>query len=152
MGITRKWVAIAGAVLVSGALLTGAAFAAGGAGSGASSARPEKAAHAANLSPGQTELHKQLQELRKSAMEKLKADSKALIDQAVKDGKITQQEADRLLKHKGHFAKHGRKGPMHQNMTPEQLKAKLDAAVKSGRITQDQADKMLQHWTERQSK
>ncbi|HYG60880.1 MAG TPA: hypothetical protein VD902_22610 [Symbiobacteriaceae bacterium] len=160
MKLNNKLGIVAGALLISGSLLTGAAFAAGD-----TDANPAKAVAAAKatLSEGAQAVRTQLGDLRKAAMEKLQADSKALVDQAVAEGKITQEEADRMLrpvdkrfrvpgklmmKHPG-----GGKAMFHfdKDMTQEELQAKLDTAVKDGKMTQEQADKMLKFWTERQS-
>jgi polyhydroxyalkanoate synthesis regulator phasin len=154
------------AVLVSGALLTGAAFAAGVPSKMADKLQQE--VQAGKLSQGQADVITQLFGLRQSAMEKLKADEKALIDQAVKDGKLTQDQADKLQKREGHFGQgpmqgktqgktqgrmHGKQGPMFffgKNLSADQLKAKLDAAVKSGKLTQEKADQALKQFEARQ--
>jgi polyhydroxyalkanoate synthesis regulator phasin len=147
--------AIAGAVLVSGALLTGGAMAAN---------LPSKLAdklqsqvQAGKITQNQADVVSQLFNLRQSAMTKLKADEKALIDQAVKDGKLTQAQADQLAKRGDHFGegnwqKGGAKGDRQffdKNMTADQLKAKLDTAVKAGKLTQEKADQILQRFQNR---
>ncbi|MDB4896970.1 MAG: hypothetical protein JWN15_3232 [Firmicutes bacterium] len=142
--------AIAGAVLVSGALLTGGAMAAN---------LPSKLAdklqsqvQAGKITQNQADVVSQLFNLRQSAMTKLKADEKALIDQAVKDGKLTQAQADQLAKRGDHFGEGGAKGDRQffdKNMTADQLKAKLDTAVKAGKLTQAKADKILQQFQNR---
>lgn len=145
--------AIAGAVLVSGALLAGGAMAAN---------LPSKLTdklqsqvQAGKITQNQADVFTQLFNLRQAAMTKLKADEKALIDQAVKDGKLTQAQADQLAKRGDHLGEgdrheHGGKGDRvrfrDKNMTADQLKAKLDAAVKAGKLKQEQADQILKKW------
>jgi len=92
------------AVLLSGALFTGIALAAGENSMGV----PIAAMHGdraslktpswvSELSEGGQATFKQLTDLRQSHMEKLKSESEALINQAVAAGTITQEQADRLL-------------------------------------------------------
>jgi polyhydroxyalkanoate synthesis regulator phasin len=148
--------AIAGAVLLSGALLTGGAMAAN---------LPSKLAdklqsqvQAGKITQNQADVVGQLFNLRQAAMTKLKADEKALIDQAVKEGKLTQAQADQLAKRGDHFGEggrheHGGKGDRRhlgdKHLTADQLKAKLDTAVKDGKLTQEQADQILKKWQTR---
>lgn len=137
--IPKRWRVTAAALLATGVLATGVAFAATG------------PASAEKLSPGMQETMTQIRELRKSRMEQLRTDVQALIDKAQAEGKITPEQADKLKAHPKGMGRHGH----HPNfkgkaMTQEQLKAKLDEAVKSGRLTQEQADKMLQRWESHQ--
>lgn len=121
MEIKRKWMAIAGAVLVVGALGSGAGLAAGGStGNTAPGAHwIDSAVKAGKLTQAQADVMQQLVNQKRAAMTKLKADQKAAIDQAVKAGKLTQAEADQLLQRlerKGHHGpgqgKFGRMGGM----------------------------------------
>ena len=154
MNLKRKIGMVAGALLITGGLLTGAALA----------AEPDAAAQAAQaakqtvLSEGQKGLLQQLHDLRKSYMEKFQAEAKALTDQAVAEGKVTQEEADRLLQKggrgfgvRGHYKMMPRGGGQGfgmgmKAMTVEAMKAKLDAAVANGTITAEQAAKMLEQF------
>jgi polyhydroxyalkanoate synthesis regulator phasin len=125
--VAKKWMVVAGAVLLSGALVTGVAFAA---------ERPAgKMAHGpmmgqkpdldqlvkeGKITQAEADVLKQLQDLRQKAMAQLKTDAKAVIDQAVKDGKLTQEQADRLTKRgmrgPGAHGKHGfEKGKHHHD-------------------------------------
>ncbi|MDF2626463.1 MAG: hypothetical protein K0R39_294 [Symbiobacteriaceae bacterium] len=149
MGLKQKIGVAVGALLISGGLLAGVAMAneapadasaqaAGG------TAEVVKVGPLGQLSEGAKSVLSQLQELRKSYMEKFQADAKALTDKAVAEGTITQEEADRLNKFEGKGFGHARvfvhKGAP---LTQEELKAMLDEAVKAGKLTQEQADKML---------
>lgn len=144
MNLKRKWAAAASAVLVVGALSAGAAWA----------ARDDAAAPAANAqtsqsTPAESNVLKQLHELRRAERAKLKAAEKALVEQAVTDGKLTREQADRMLKRIEHAGHPGRKAHKWANMTRDEVKARLDEAVKSGRMTQDKADHILERWTQR---
>lgn len=151
MSLKKKLGAAVGAVLVSGALLTGAAFASGDAQSAPTKAEwIDKAVEAGKLTQGEADTLRQLQDLRHSYMEKFKTDAKTLIDQAVKDGKITQDQADRMIKHKASFH-HGKGRKMH-SMTEQEVKERLAEAVKKGKLTQEQADTMLKRWQEHHAK
>ncbi|MGE5675277.1 MAG: hypothetical protein ACM3XM_15615, partial [Mycobacterium leprae] len=93
-------------------------------------------------------------------------DTQALIDQAVRDGKITQDQATQMRNRMGPKG-HGGPGWAHdgkglppqimkelgdlRGLSQDQVKAKLDAAVKAGTITQAQADKFLQFWQSHQN-
>lgn len=111
LNFKNKFALIAGSAVLTGALLTGAAYAASN--DSAAAPAPSAATAQANnldqavkdgkLTQAQADLMKQIGDLRKSAMEKVQADSKAIIDQAVKDGKITQDQADKMLKGHGGF-------------------------------------------------
>jgi len=177
MNLKSKWGAVAGAVVITGAVLTaGIALAessnSGAAASPSATQAPSKdrtnwldeAVKSGKLTQAEADVMKQLDDLRKSAMEKLQADEKAIIDQAVKDGKLTQDQADKLSKHPGPMGgpmdggrggrDHGGPGPMgkgRQPMTQEQLKAKLDEEVKAGKLTQAQEDEMLKKFAQRQA-
>lgn len=149
--LKRKWTMIAGAALITGALATGAAFAA----APASTARvTNRQAHKLeNMSEGQKELLKQLHGRRKTYMEQFRAEAKTMIEQAVKEGKITQEEADQLQQRgarlhgnkPGHF-KRSFKG-MNLDLLPEdEVRSHLDQAVATGKLTREQADQLLQKW------
>lgn len=155
MNLRRKWGVVAGTLLVAGGLLTGVAFAANAADTNAAPATnaPAAAKERPALTEGEKQVHEQLRSLWQSTMEKLKADSKAVIDEAVQKGTITQEQADKLQQ-RGMHGKlgpkagkmHGRgKGMMGPALSAEELKAKLDEAVKSGKMTREQADKILEH-------
>ncbi len=147
---------LTGAVLIAGALFTGAAFAAG-------------------EETTQAPIFKQLNELRQSYRAKMKTEAESLIGQAVADGSITQEQADKLLAHgskpegmrgarpegmpggpggRGGPGRGGKGGPGHGGMakTQEEVKAHLDRGVLDGKLTQVQADEMLQKWLDRQAK
>ena len=161
--LKHKWVLMAGTALVTGALLTSAAFAAGGATDGQSrvdkaATRLQQAVANGRITQGEADVMTQVNTLRAEVMAKLKADSQAIVDQAVADGKITQEQADKLKSYGGHsfggkrgdrmpaFSKRdgGKLGIGKGHMSEEQLQTRLDAAVASGRLTQEQADQMLQ--------
>ncbi|HYF94360.1 MAG TPA: hypothetical protein VD969_19240 [Symbiobacteriaceae bacterium] len=99
MSLKRKIGIAAGAVVLAGSLLAGAAFA--NEARAATPAAPGVLVKQSALSEGAKAVLTQMRELRKAAMEKLKADSKGIIDQAVAEGKITQEEADKLLERGG---------------------------------------------------
>lgn len=151
MNLRRKWGVIAGTLLIAGGLLTGVAFAANAADDTTAPTTTESAASKERpaLTEGEKQVHEQLRSLWQSNMEKLKADSKAVIDEAVQKGTITQEQADRLQERGMHKfgRKHGKMGKslMGPALSAEELKAKLDEAVKSGKLTQEQADKILKH-------
>jgi hypothetical protein len=123
MNLKSKWSIIAGTVLVSGALLTtGVVFAASGSSTesapnaAATTAQPsaqtkadrlEAAVTSGQITQAEADVLKQLDGLRQTAMDKLKADSQTIIDQAVKDGKITQDQATKLAQHDDHMGGHG---------------------------------------------
>jgi polyhydroxyalkanoate synthesis regulator phasin len=167
MGFTKKWAVIVGTAAIATSIAAGSAFAASGTkGAAPNAADPTQPVDIAGttervdfvmgtddhvktpLSPAQEAVAVQLKALVTKHMEQLKTESTALIDQAVKDGKLTQAEADALkAKSMGRKGDHGKGGfqfkmktPM--NMTKEQRDAELDAAVKAGKLTQEQADKM----------
>lgn len=152
MDFKKKIGATAGALLVTGALLSGAAFASSAVKEPPAKAEwVDQAIQQGKLTPGEGDTLKRIGELRRSYMEKFKADAKTLVDQAVKDGKITQEQGDRMLK-KGARFHHGKGHKMPgQNMTEQQLKEHLAQAVKIGKLTQDQADTVLKRWQERHS-
>lgn len=147
MKFKTKFTLIAGSVLVAAGLLAGAAFAQGTATPEAHQQRLEQAVKDGKLTQGAADVMLQLHGLRQAAMEKLQADSKALVDQAVQGGSITQAEADRMLNGHGQkgFGRGGKHGGFRQGspMTQEELKAKVDAAVAEGKLTQEQADQIL---------
>lgn len=141
MMIPKKWMTALGAALLTGVLVTGAAFAAGG-------EQPTKA------SQGVQELMTEIQALRQTRMEQLKAEVEALIDKALANGQITAEEAAGLKQrpkgpHQG--PRHGFKGGLKgfpRGANEAEVKARLDEAVKNGRLTQEQADQMLKRWQE----
>lgn len=152
MNLTKKWAAMTGAVLVSGALLTGASFAATAPAAAAQAEQHQQkldqAVKDGKLTQAEADVRKALADLRHSAMAKLKADSKAVVDQAVKDGKITQEQATKLEKHGwGRGARH--QGKHDAKMTREQIQAKVDAGVKAGKLTRERADQILQKWDQK---
>jgi polyhydroxyalkanoate synthesis regulator phasin len=164
MNDRRKWL-VGSAVLLCGALFTGGSFAL--ANTEATPPAVESRIAKAELTEGQKEVLGKLQTLRKAHMEKLQAETKAVVEQAVKDGTITQEQADRITQkrlhpkpgkgpHRGHGPKHGPglKGEMRKKapLTEEQFKQQLDARVTAGKLTQEQADQMLQRWREHQAK
>ncbi|MFZ5827631.1 MAG: hypothetical protein ACOY94_25285 [Bacillota bacterium] len=155
MMIPKKWMTALGAALLTGVLVTGAAFAAGG-------EKPAKAP--LNASEGVQELLTEIQTLRQSRMEQLKADIEALVDKALAEGRITAEEAARLKEGPKRFHQ-GPRGPFPGQRpgfkegkgfplgaTEAEVKARLDQAVANGRITQEQADQILKKWQEWQAK
>lgn len=167
MHFKKTWAIVTGTVLVTGMLATGAAFAANSQATTAPAATEQSGTTThgkqhPNLTPGQTEVLKQIGQLRKNYMEQFRTDAKATIEKAVKDGKITQQQADDMLKRfdrsaKGEGGEHNHHRGDHRwsmdlkGLTQDQVKAKLDAAVKEGKLTQAQADKILNKWQEHQA-
>lgn len=154
--------AVTAAVLVAGAMFTSAALAENApATTTTATTQTEKSAKhtewISQLSEGAQATYKQLSELRQAAHDKLKADSQAVVDQAVKDGKITQEEGQSLLarggKHGGgrHGGKGGGFGRGFHGRTLEEMKADLDSHVKEGKMTQEQADKLLEQWKQHQA-
>jgi polyhydroxyalkanoate synthesis regulator phasin len=171
--LPKKWLVAAGAVLVSGALATGVAFAASNdQGEAKGWFGPFHGFHAmkgpkgpadlsqlvesGKITQAEADVLKQLQELHQKQMAQLKADSQALIDKAVAEGKITQEQAEKLKRPLA--GKFGEPGGFRMHMgghpfkTEAELKAHLDEKVKSGRLTQEQADQMLKHWQEMHAK
>lgn len=164
--LSKKWLTVVGAALLTGVLATGAALAAGGQGLGLEQA-------AAKLSPGVREVITEIHALRQSRMEQMKAEIDALVDKATAEGKITPEEAARL-KEGGKRLRHGKDhapgerglkgapgsqgGPKGKGFgkfkhgTEAEVKARLDAAVKAGRLTQEQADQILERWRAWQTK
>lgn len=155
MNRKKRLATIAGSVLIVVGVLAGAAFAASQstdpAPSTSAPARAKRfdldaAVAAGKLTAAEADVLKKIGELRKAAMEKLRGDAKAIIDQAVNDGKITREQADKLLKKGAGGFGHGRFGPGgigFRRLTKDELKARLDAKVKSGKLTQEQADQIL---------
>ncbi len=162
---------VTGAVLLAGALFTGAAFAAG-------------------ETTTEAPIFKQLNELRQSYRDKMKTEAAGLINEALASGSITQEQADKLLtrgaKSEGMRGGHGGPGAMRGKKpegmkgarpegmpgghggpgrggkggaglggapkTQEEAKAHLDGHVQEGKLTQEQADQMLQKWLDNQAK
>lgn len=128
-------------------LLTGAVLAPGTTLAAPSPARaPEQTERAPEgLSPAQKEVLNQLRDLRKRHREQLQQETREVVEKAVKDGKLTRQEADQLLK---------RLSPrfLHQPKSVEEMKAQLDEAVRAGRISQEQADRILQRFKDAKAK
>lgn len=153
----KRWLVAAGAVLLSGALVTGVAVAAtapeGRAAHGQHGpmmSRPDldQMVKEGKLTQGQADVMAQVQSLHQKAMEQFRADTKAVIDQAVKDGKITQEQADQMIARRSMMKgpRPGQQGPKMGPRTEAELKEKLDEQVKAGRLTQERADQMLKRW------
>jgi|GEM_PF-3943387 len=140
MSMKKKLGIAVGALLISGGVLTGAALANEAPATADPAAQTQGVTKANPLSEAARELLTKIGEIRKSYMEKADTDAKALVDQAVADGKITREEADKLLHHGG---KGFGPGMARVPLTQEELKAKLDELVKSGKLTQEHADKAL---------
>ncbi|HEY8346140.1 MAG TPA: hypothetical protein VIL07_02555 [Symbiobacteriaceae bacterium] len=139
-----RWLQWTAAVVLTGALLAPQAVAA------AEPAAPapveaEAAKPQESLTPAQKEVLKQIRELRKQYRQKLQAESRELVEKAVKEGKLSRQEADQLLKH---IAPRRLKPPR----SVKEMKARLDEAVRAGKLTREQADQILQHWKESHEK
>lgn len=136
MNLKRTWLTAVGVVLVSGALLTGTA-----------SAKPEGApsAPAEQRQPtaGEQELMEGLRAIRKNHREAVQRESRALIDKAAKDGKITQEQAARLQERLSRF------GLKHGKLTRTELQKRLAEKVKEGKLTQEQAERILKRWDEK---
>lgn len=170
----HKWLgwvaagAIGGAALVGGALAAPVASSGGGPAPGAAD-RP--------FGPAR-EVLQQIHAARPQLTEQQKQEWLAKADQilaaAVKDGKLTQAQADAIraqvaagnfgFKGKGAFMgsrgrgfhEHGFGPGGFKDLTPEQrqqkldqLKARLDEQVKAGKLTQAQADAMLKRFTDK---
>lgn len=144
----KKWQSAVGAAVMAAVLTAGVAFA-------ADSTQAGKSTETA--SPELQQVLSEIRTLRQSRMESLQTEVGQLIDKAVTDGKITQDQADQLKQRPMGFRKgHGQEGSQKfsgkrggmQNLTEEQVKAKLDEAVKSGKLTQEKADQMLKRWQE----
>lgn len=150
MSLKQKIGVAVGALVISGGLLAGVAMANeapadASAPAKGDSAQVQKVGPLGQLSEGAKSLLSQLNDLRKSHMEKYQADAKALTDKALADGTITQAEADRLSKFEGRGFGERFHSEMKAPLTEEELKAQLDEAVKSGKLTQEQADKVLEN-------
>jgi polyhydroxyalkanoate synthesis regulator phasin len=153
MNLKGKIGVAAGALLIAGSVMVGSVLAAEP-NTPTDSTGTAQTAPASKLSQAAQDVLKQVQELRKSVMDKLKTDEQALVDQAVKDGKITQDEGTKLMQHGRHggpgMMKEGRgghgPGPGMKGgapLTQDELKAKLAEAVTAGKMTQEQADAIL---------
>ncbi len=118
MNLKHRAALIAGSVVISAGLLTGAALAATdgtvptpAAVAAAVTGRLEQAVADGRITQAEADVMQQLADLRASVMAKLQTDSQAIIDQAVTDGKITQEQADNMQKYGGRgFKGHGRPG------------------------------------------
>ncbi|MDF2630801.1 MAG: hypothetical protein K0R39_4632 [Symbiobacteriaceae bacterium] len=96
MTTTRKLGTIAGALLISASLFAGSAFAAEKMEKPDLKQRLEEKVREGKLTAGEAEVVQQLHDLRRSYHEKFRTDAQSLIDKAVKDGKITKEQADRF--------------------------------------------------------
>lgn len=137
----KKQLSILFAALLSMALISGVALAAGQASGTQAGQKPA-------LTPAEQAVVEQIGDLKRQHRERLQAEIKSLLDQAVQSGKISRERADQFLtrRGKGHWS-HDKGGPA----TLEELKVKLDAAVQSGKLTREQADRMIQRWQQRHS-
>jgi len=90
-----RWITAVGAAILAATLSSGVAFAAH-----ADSAKEK-------LSPGVQQLMTEIRSLRHERMKQFRAEAEAKIDAAVKEGRITQEEANRILQRwKAHQHKH----------------------------------------------
>ncbi|MDF2627577.1 MAG: hypothetical protein K0R39_1408 [Symbiobacteriaceae bacterium] len=124
LNLKNKFAVLAGSALITATVLSGAAFAATDSTTADSAAAAAPAATApvkadrlnleqavdGTLTQAQADILTQLGALRTAAREKVQADAKAVLDQAVAEGKLTQEEADELLSFKGHGGGKGRGG------------------------------------------
>ena len=95
--MNRNWRNIAGALLISAGVLAGsAAYAADKTDRPDLKQRLEEKVKEGKLTPGEAEVVEKLHGLRRSYHEKFKADANSVIEQALKDGKITKEQADRF--------------------------------------------------------
>lgn len=93
-----KW-----AALLAGAVLWGAIFAGPVQAEPAPSGQEKAEQVDKQLSPGETEVLDKLKQLHKAHREQFKKEATAVLEQAVKEGKITREQADTLLHHKPHM-------------------------------------------------
>lgn len=96
MTITRKLGTLAGALLISASLFAGTAFAAEKIEKHDLKERLEEKVREGKLTAGEAEVVQQLHDLRRSYHEKFRAEAQSVIDKAVKDGKITPEQAERF--------------------------------------------------------
>ncbi|HYF96392.1 MAG TPA: hypothetical protein VD969_29645 [Symbiobacteriaceae bacterium] len=95
--MNRNWRTITGALLISaGVLAGGAAYAAEKADRPDLKQHLEEKVKEGKLTPGEAEVVEKLHGLRRSYHQKFKAEANAVIEQALKDGKITKEQADRF--------------------------------------------------------
>ncbi|HWI61011.1 MAG TPA: hypothetical protein VNT75_04160 [Symbiobacteriaceae bacterium] len=98
--MNRKWGTMAGTLLITASLL------AGGAAYAAERTEPaektdlkqklQEKVEEGKLTAGEAEVVQKLHELRRGYHEKFRTDAQALIDQAVKEGKITKEQGERF--------------------------------------------------------
>lgn len=96
MTMTRKLGTIAGALLISASLFAGTAFAAEKVERSDLKERLEEKVREGKLTAGEAEVVQKLHDLRRSYHEKFQAEAQSVIDKAVKDGKITKEQAERF--------------------------------------------------------
>ncbi|HYF78311.1 MAG TPA: hypothetical protein VD973_14305 [Symbiobacteriaceae bacterium] len=96
MTMTRKLGTIAGALLISASLFAGTASAAEKMDRPDLKERLEEKVREGKLTAGEAEVVQKLHDLRRSYHEKFRADAQSVIDKAVKDGKITPEQAERF--------------------------------------------------------
>ncbi len=135
---TKRWMVVLGAVAIAGSLWGGAALAEKAPGAPATKEYTKPAPSAGNV-----ELQKALEDGYKAHMEQWRTEALAMIDQAVKDGKVSEKEAAGYRrKYEAPAAPPSR----------EELKAQLDEMVRLGKITQEHADKKLAGFDQEQAK
>lgn len=112
--LKRKWAMVAATALVTGGLLTGVAMA-GDPAALVTSAVTEGSSieTATERTPAESEVHQQLKELKRATMVRFKSERKQLLDQAVKEGKLTKEQAEKMMEHRGHHHR-GLKGEQHK--------------------------------------
>lgn len=67
----------------------------------------DKALERGELTKGEADVLRQLHDLRKARMEQFRSEATAIVEKAVEDGKITREQADRMLRHgKKHRREH----------------------------------------------
>lgn len=109
----------------------------------------DQAVKAGKLSQGEADVLKQIVESRTAVVKKLQSESEAIIAEAVKEGKITQEQAEKLRRHES-AASLKWKGLVPRKISPKDLKRMLEVEVKAGKLSQGCADEILKRLAEQQ--
>lgn len=130
MKMTKRWMTLVGAVAIVGTLLGGVALA-----EKTPDAKATKEYKKPAPSAGSVALQQQLEDLYKAHMAQLSKEALVAIDQAAKDGKISEKEAA--------WYRHKYETPAAPKVSHAQLEATLAQMVKDGKITQENANQKL---------